>query len=99
MSNTVDFGSGPLADITVVKAEACHFCHDALQLLDEMTAEYPMRIRILDIRDPEGCALMQEHRAALSPLILVEGVFFSQGRLPRGKIRRLLAARAAAVPA
>ena len=99
MSNFTDPDRRPLADITVVEAEACHYCHDARCVLDEMTAEYPLRIRILDIREPAGSELMQEHRAALSPLVLIDGVFFSQGRLPRGKLRQLLAARAAAVPA
>ncbi len=99
MLNRTDLETRPLAEITVVEAEACHFCHDARMALDELTADYPLRIRTLDMREPAGFQLMQEHRAALSPLILIDGAFFSQGRLPRGKIKQLLEARAAAVRA
>jgi hypothetical protein len=38
---------------------------------------------------------MQAHGAAMSPLVLLDGEFISAGRLPRGKLRKLLAAREA----
>ena len=36
---------------------------------------------------------MQTHGAAMSPLVLLDGAYVSAGRLPRGKLRKLLAAR------
>ena len=38
----------------------------------------------------EGAALVAEHHAPMFPLVLVDEAFFSAGRLPRGKLRRLL---------
>ena len=92
-------GAASLVQVTMVEAEACHFCADAHETLDAFAARYPIALTSLDARDPVGIALMQEHRAAMSPLILIDGEFFSQGRLPRGKFQRLLEQRAAAVMA
>jgi glutaredoxin len=84
---------GP-AQITLVTSTGCHFCRDAEEALDELAAEYPLVITSLDLRSPQGGALAQRHRAAMSPLVLLDGVFVSSGRLPRGKLRALLSARA-----
>ena len=44
--------------------------------------------------------LVAEHRPPLSPLVLVDGAYFSAGRLPRKKLAKLLTARGTAlVPA
>lgn len=82
--------SAPSLRVTLVEAEACHFCRDALSVLEEFAARYPLDLLRLDVRDADGAALMQRHRAAMSPLITVNGAFFSQGRLPRGKFQQLL---------
>jgi glutaredoxin len=84
---------GP-AQITLVTSTGCHFCRDAEEALDEFATEYPLVITHVDLRSPEGSALAQRHRAAMSPLVLLDGTFVSSGRLPRGKLRALLSARA-----
>lgn len=77
--------------VTVVETDACHLCADAHDMLDEFARRgYSIEVTTRDLRSPEGQALMLHHRAALSPLVLVEGRFFSQGRLSRGKLARLL---------
>ena len=90
--------------VTVVEAPACHYCADALETLHSMalemantTADNPapstlLEIETVNLRDPRGAALVREHRAAMSPLVLVDGEFFSQGRLPRRKLEKLLRA-------
>lgn len=97
MPNPIDRSVAVLARVTVVEAEACHFCEDASKALQELKVLYPLEMRIINVRDAIGAGLMQEHRAAMSPLILVDDEFFSQGRLPRAKLRKLLAARALVV--
>lgn len=78
-------------EVTVVETDGCHFCEDAHGVLDEFAnLGYSIDVTTHDLRSPEGQALMQHHRAALSPLVLVEGRFVSQGRLSRGKLTRLL---------
>lgn len=81
------------AFVTVVESEACHFCADAQRALTELARDYPLTVRTIDVRSTEGQGLMQRHGAAMSPLVLLEGQFFSHGRLPRRKLRHLLADR------
>ena len=88
---------GPVR-ITVVESEACHFCDDARRVLAALSASYPLAVERLDVRSAEGGRLMGEHRATMSPLVLVDGVFFSNGRLPRRKLGRLLDSRYVADP-
>ncbi len=86
-----DSGDGPV--VTVVHATACHFCDDAQQALGELAAEYPLRVSLVAAESPAGQRLLAEHRVGMFPLVLLDGVFFSQGRLPRRKLRKLLDSR------
>lgn len=79
--------------VTVVESEACHFCADAQQVLLDAAVSYPLEVRSFDLRSPEGQAMMQKHRATMSPLVLLDGEFFSNGRLPRRKLAKVLAHR------
>jgi alkyl hydroperoxide reductase subunit AhpF len=83
---------GPV-QITVVESEACHFCADAHQALAVLAVRYPMSVESVDVRSYAGRTLMAKHRAPMSPLVLVEGAYFSSGRLPRRKLEKLLSAR------
>lgn len=80
-------------DITVVESEGCHYCTDAHDVLEEFSATYPLQVSTVPLTSDMGRALVQRHRPALSPLVLVDGEFFSQGRLPRRKLAKLLASR------
>ena len=79
--------------VTVVRTAACHFCEDATAALHELNDEFPFTVVLIDATEPGGSALLREHRPAMFPLVLVDGAYFSAGRLPRGKLRKLLAAR------
>lgn len=85
--------------VTVVRTTACHFCEDALEALVEIGGAFPLSVEIVDADAPRGLALLRSHRAAMFPLVLVDGGYFSVGRLPRRKLRALLAERTAAEPA
>lgn len=80
--------------ITVVHSPACHFCDDAQAVLAELGGEFPLTVDLVSATSPSGARLVHEHRAPMYPLVLVDGVFFSFGRLPRRKLRRLLERRA-----
>ncbi|SDB80460.1 Glutaredoxin [Raineyella antarctica] len=80
---------GP-AVLTIVEAQACHFCADANRALAELGLEFPMVVERVDARSREGRALLQELRAPMTPLVLLDGWYFSSGRLPRRKLQRLL---------
>ncbi len=76
--------------MTVVHAPGCHFCEDADAVLTEMASRYPLRVERVDIRSAQGMELVQLHRPTMNPLVLVDGRYFSAGRLPRKKLARLL---------
>lgn len=79
--------------VTVVESEACHFCDDARRVLTDLAVDFPLVVDTLDIRSETGRQLMALHRAAMSPLVLIDGAFFSHGRLPRRKLAKLLGQR------
>lgn len=81
------------ARITIVESEACHFCEDAQRVLAELAGSYPLVLDTVDVRSEPGQRLMRVHRASMSPLVLVDGQFFSHGRLPRRKLTKLLEQR------
>lgn len=93
MPNEIGAASVVTTQLTVVESEACHFCDDARRVLADLAAAYPLTVEAIDARSPAGTALMRVHRASMSPLVLVDGVFFSHGRLPRRKLLKLLTAR------
>ena len=87
----------PTPTITVVHAPACHHCADAQDKLNLLSRETPIRVDLLEADSAAGGDLIGRYRPTMFPLVLVDGAFFSQGRLPVRKLRALLAARAAAV--
>jgi hypothetical protein len=89
--------AGPL--VTVVHSEACHLCDDARAALADFSERYPIQVRYLSATGPEGRELIARHRAPMFPLVLVDGQYFSTGRLPRGKLRRLLDSAPVPAPA
>ena len=85
-------GSG-VARVTVVHAEACHFCEDAYRALTDIAAERPIDIEMIAADSEAGRALFNLHRPAMYPLVLVDGSYFSAGRLPRKKLLAALDVR------
>ena len=83
----------PPVRVTVVEASACHYCADAHQVLAELASTYPLVVDTVDARTDVGRLLMAQHLAAMSPLVLLDGAFFSHGRLPRRKLTKVLAGR------
>ena len=81
--------------VTVVHSPACHFCDEAQTVLADLAETYPLMLDLVDIRTGAGQELIGLHRPAMTPLVLVDGEFFSFGRLPRRKLVKLLDARAA----
>jgi glutaredoxin len=82
-------------EVVVVSAPACHLCADAQTALAEMAHRYALNVRAVEASSEEGRRVVAEHRPAMFPMVLVDGAVFSVGRLPRGKLRKLIEARAA----
>ena len=89
---------GPPVVVTVVHAPACHYCQDAEAALRELAAGIDLDVRIVELESAEGADLVARHRPAMNPLVLVDGEYFSSGRLPRKKLRALLERRGVLAP-
>lgn len=85
--------------VTLVHSPACHFCDDAAEALAALATTHPVDVTTVALESPEGATLVARHRPSMNPLVLVDGEYFSSGRLPRKKLQRLLERRADAVPA
>lgn len=81
-------------DILVMTAPGCHFCDDALRLLEELGAVTPLTVRTVPVSSDEGRALIVRYRSPYPPILLVDGVFFGYGRISRRKLESHLAQRA-----
>jgi len=79
-----------VVDVVVVTSTSCHLCEDALEALSELSREFPLSVREVDIRSLEGARIVADHRPPVPPAVLVDGALFSSGRLPRRKLRRYL---------
>lgn len=79
------------ADVTVVTSQACHLCEDALEELAHRPGE--LTVTVVPADTPLGRQLVQWHLPTMFPLVLVDGLFLSSGRLPRRKLDKVLAAR------
>ena len=89
---TIDAAGPPV--LTVVRSPACHYCSDAETALERLAGEHALRVRYVELDSAEGQELVRVHRPGMNPLVLLDGAFFSQGRLPRRKLRAVLERRA-----
>ena len=79
--------------VTLVGAPGCHYCRDAEEALATLGIS-GAQIQHLDAASADGREFLNRYRAPMLPLVLVDGAFFSFGRLPRNKLLALLADRA-----
>lgn len=86
----------PSVDVTLLTQQECGFCDDARQILGRLGADYPLRVRIVDVATPEGERLATDARMMFPPGILIDGEPFSYGRPSERKLRRALDRRLAA---
>ncbi len=70
-----------LIRVTVVEADACHFCEDARETIAAVSKHTPLDVTFIPSRSDRGLALVKQHRAAMAPVVLVEGNLVSSGRL------------------
>jgi glutaredoxin len=78
-------------EVVLVTNPGCHYCDDALRLLDDIGERIPLRIRTLPLSSDEGRVLVVRHRVPFPPILLVNGHFFGYGRISRRKLERRLA--------
>ncbi len=77
-------------EMTLVTAPACHFCDDAQHRLGALESRGLLQLTLVSAESQDGQALIAKHRPGMFPLILMEDRYFHDGRLPRGKLARLV---------
>lgn len=80
-----------LPTVTLLTTEACHLCEDANAELLQRVVRGHIVLEHVTAGSAGGQALLARHRPAMFPLVLLNGAFFSAGRLPRRKLDRALA--------
>ncbi|MFS0703285.1 glutaredoxin [Cellulomonas sp. 179-A 9B4 NHS] len=83
----------PTTRITVVQVSACHYCAEAEQTLQDLAADFDFEVVRVPVLSAHGQQLVALHRPAMAPLVLLDGVFFSAGRLPAKRLAALLTRR------
>ena len=81
----------------MVTSPGCHFCEDARVALATLADQGSVTLTVIDAETPDGESLIRLHRPALFPLVLIEGDYFSAGRLPRRKLAATLGLAKSAV--
>ncbi len=80
----------------LVTTHACHYCEDAYADLLARAVRGEITLQTWTATSSTGQRLLSEHRPSLFPLILLDGEFFSAGRLSVRKLERALALHEAA---
>ena len=83
----------PTTEITLLTQHDCTPCEAAKDILARLGHEYPLRIREIGLGTPEGQRLAAAAGVLFAPGVLLDGRFFSYGRLSERKLRRMLSRR------
>jgi glutaredoxin len=79
--------------LTVLTQTSCTFCDQAKETLGRLRQEHPFDIVEVSLDTDEGRTLGERHGVLFAPGILIDGAFFSFGRLSERKLRRELQRR------
>ncbi|MDQ3317402.1 MAG: glutaredoxin family protein [Actinomycetota bacterium] len=80
-------------EVTLLTQENCAFCDQAKEVLDRLSAEYPISVNTMDLATPEGQRLAWQGGVMFPPGIFIGGEPFSYGRPSEKKLQRELARR------
>ncbi len=79
--------------VTLLTQASCAFCDQAKETLVRLSQEHSLDIVEISLDSDEGRALGERHGVVFAPGVLIEGAFFSFGRLSERKLRRELQRR------
>lgn len=79
--------------VTLLTQTSCSFCDQAKETLARLRQEETFEMAELSLETEEGRALGERHGVLFAPGVLVDGEFFSFGRLSERKLRRELQRR------
>ncbi|MGI8439766.1 MAG: glutaredoxin family protein [Thermoleophilaceae bacterium] len=77
-------------DVVLLSQSDCALCDDAKRVLDRLSREYPLSVRMRDLASPEGRDLGERAGLLFPPGLLLDGRPYSYGRVSERKLRREL---------
>jgi len=80
-------------DVVLLTQANCAYCEQAKELLERLSAEYPLTVTILDLGSTEGQALAARGGVLFPPGVFLAREPFSYGRPSERKLRRELERR------
>lgn len=80
-----------MTEVTLLTKDDCHFCEQAKDVLGRLQGEYELDVRELPLESEEGRELAERAGALFPPVLFVDGMPFSYGRLSERKLRKALA--------
>jgi glutaredoxin len=79
--------------VTLLTQRSCTFCEHAKETLARLGEEQAFETEEVSLETEQGRALGERHGILFAPGVLVDGTFFSFGRLSERKLRRALQRR------
>jgi len=76
--------------IVLVTAKGCHFCDEALEMLNALGGSFALSVETIPLASDTGRALVVKHRVPFPPLLIVDGAFFGHGRVSRRRLKQRL---------
>ncbi|HEX6302096.1 MAG TPA: glutaredoxin [Acidimicrobiia bacterium] len=82
-------------NVVLVTSPGCHFCDEALHVIEGLAETYPLRIATIPLLSDQGRSLLVRHRVPFPPILMIDGEFFGYGRISRRRLEEHLGSRAA----
>jgi hypothetical protein len=73
-------------DVVLVTSPGCHFCDEALHVIEGLAERYPLRIATIPLLSEQGRSLLVRHRVPFPPILMIDDEFFGFGRISRRKL-------------
>jgi glutaredoxin len=76
--------------VTLISTTGCDLCEHAHRILDRLSDEYPISVRIVELATSEGQRLAERGGIMFPPGLFLGDEAFSYGRVSERRLRREL---------
>ena len=79
-----------MTEVIILTTTDCALCEQAKEVARRLAPEYALEVRDVPLRSEEGARLSVSAAAPFPPVVFLDGVPFSYGRLSERKLRKAL---------
>ena len=80
-----------MTEVVLLTTTDCSFCEQAKEVLGRLAAEFKLDVSEVPLSTEQGRELAKTTGAPFPPVVLIDGLPFSYGRLSERKLRKALA--------